>query len=108
MSGLVDAGLVIRTNGRYFLTSFGKLVYEAQVIIGKGTENYWKLKAIDSFQMSSPSPQLSAEEYARIIDNLLEGNSELKDIVLRHNNIAADQRQKASDRPELIATGLKA
>jgi predicted transcriptional regulator len=99
MAGLVDAGLVIRKNGKYFPTSFGGLVYEAQRIIGKAIEIYWKLKAIDSFQM------LSTEEYIRILDTLLEGYDELREILLRHsNNIDAGQKQKTPDKPELIVT----
>ena len=67
MSDLVKAGLIMRKNGRnYFLTSFGKLVSEAHVLIGKGIQNYWKLRAIDSIGM------FSAEERKRIIDNLIE------------------------------------
>jgi predicted transcriptional regulator len=53
MSGLVKAGLIIRRNGNYFLTSFGKVVYEAQMLIGKAKQSYWKLKAIDSIESSS-------------------------------------------------------
>jgi len=102
MSELVDAGLVIRRNGKYFLSSFGRLVYEAQMIIGKAVEIHWKLKAIDSFQM------LSTEEYNRILDTLLEGYDEIKEKLLRHsNNIDAAQIQIPPDKPELIVTGLK-
>jgi predicted transcriptional regulator len=35
MSGLVNAGLVTRKNGNYFVTSFGKIVYDAQLMIAK-------------------------------------------------------------------------
>ena len=35
MSELINAGLMIRQNGSYFLTSFGKVVYEAHVLIGQ-------------------------------------------------------------------------
>ena len=86
MSGLVNAGLVTRKNGNYFVTSFGKIVYDAQLMIGKAVENYWKLKALDSFDISSASPQLPAEEHSRIIDTLMSGNDEVKDILRKHNN----------------------
>ena len=42
------AGLIRKSNAKYHLTSFGKVVYEAQKLIGKGMQDYWKLKAIDS------------------------------------------------------------
>jgi len=86
MSGLVNAGLVTRKNGNYFVTSFGKIVYDAQLMIGKAVESYWKLKALDSFDISSDSPQLPAEEHSRIIDTLMSGNDEIKDILLKHYN----------------------
>jgi hypothetical protein len=87
MSGLINAGLVTRKNGDYFVTSFGKIVYEAQLMIGKAVESYWKLKALDSFKLSSSSiPQLPAEEYNKVIDVLMNGNNEIKDILHKSNN----------------------
>jgi hypothetical protein len=97
MSSLVNAGLVTRKNGNYFVTSFGKIVYDAQLMIGKAVESYWKLKALDSFDISSDSPQLPAEEHSRIIDTLINGNNEIKDILYRYNNkddIAAPKKEK--------------
>ena len=87
MSGLVNAGMVKRKNGNYFITSFGKIVYDAQLMIGKAVESYWKLKALDSFKLSSSaSPQLPAEEYNKVIDVLMNGNDEIKDILHKSNN----------------------
>jgi hypothetical protein len=100
MSGLVNAGLVTKKNGNYFVTSFGKIVYHVQLMIGKAVENYWKLKALDSFKLSSSaSPQLPAEEYNRIIDHLLEGNNGMKEILLEYSNkkdTAAAQKEKVN------------
>jgi hypothetical protein len=50
MSALLKAGIVQRQSGSYSLSSFGKIVYDSHVIIGKALENYWKLAAIDSVQ----------------------------------------------------------
>ena len=86
MSALLRAGLIKRRNKKYFLSSFGKIVYDAQLIIGKALGSYWKLAAIDSFEMSSPNPHLPVEEYNKIIDSLMEGNSEIKNMLLRYNN----------------------
>jgi predicted transcriptional regulator len=36
MSNLINAGLVRRMNGKYFVTSFGKVVYKVQELIGNG------------------------------------------------------------------------
>jgi len=86
MSALLRAGLIKRRNKKYFLSSFGKIVYDAQLRIGKALGSYWKLAAIDSFEMSSPNPHFPVEEYNRIIDSLMEGNSEIKNILLRYND----------------------
>lgn len=86
MSALLRAGLVKRRNKKYFLSSFGMIVYEAQLIIGKALGSYWKLAAIDSFEMSSPNPHFPVEEYNRIIDSVMEGNNEIKNILLRYND----------------------
>src|SRR2546430_5396191 len=67
MSNLTNAGLVLRKNGKYFLTSFGKVVYEAQELIGKAILYSLKLKAIDSIE----SPEFPDEEHNKIIDTLI-------------------------------------
>ena len=56
LSGLINAGLVRRTNGKYFITSFGKVVYKAQELIGMATQYSSKLQAIDSVE----SPEFSS------------------------------------------------
>jgi hypothetical protein len=51
LSALVGAGLIKRRNRKYFLSSFGKIVYDAQLIIGQALQNYWRLVAIDSVEL---------------------------------------------------------
>jgi hypothetical protein len=48
MFDLINAGLVRRINCKYFVTSFGKVVYKAQELIGMAVQYSSKLKAIDS------------------------------------------------------------
>lgn len=45
--------------------------------IGKALGSYWKLAAIDSFEMSSPNPHLPVEEYNKIVDSLMGDNSRI-------------------------------
>src|SRR5437899_8514544 len=80
---LVDAGLVMRKSGKYFLTSFGKVVYESHMLVGQAIENYWMLKAIDSIETLLPDKDLYAEERKRIIDTLIESN-DIKHLLLNH------------------------
>src|SRR5712691_5359837 len=109
ISGLVNAGLVTRKNGNYFVTSFGKIVYNAQLMIGKAVESYWKLKALDSFRLSSSvDSQLPAEEYNKVIDVLMNGKDEIKEILRKFNDkndIAAPQKEKVYTQ-QLIPTRL--
>jgi predicted transcriptional regulator len=103
MSDLIDAGLIIRKHRKYFLTSFGKIVYEAQMIIGRGIQNYWKLRAIDSIGSPPNSPRLLAEEYNRFIDILVDCTG-IKDILLRNNNVASARKEKVCNSQELIVS----
>jgi len=87
MSGLLKAGLVKRKNGRYSLTIFGELVYDAAMTLEKAfnNNNYWKLKAIDSFEIApgqGQSHELSIEERNKIIGTLLRDDQKIKDILI--------------------------
>ena len=80
ISRLIKAGLVKRQNGRYFLTAFGKVIYDAQRLLGNAVKNYWKLKAIDSLGVANDN-NMPKEERKRIIEELI-GNRQIKDILL--------------------------
>ena len=82
ISELAKANLVIRRNGKYFLTSFGKIVYFSQTIIQKALRDYWKLKAIDEFEISDEMPK---EEYKKIIDILID-NEKMKEGLLHKSH----------------------
>ena len=77
LSRMTKAGIVKRKNGRHSLTAFGRVVYDAQTIIEKAVNNYWKLKAVDSLEMSEDLPK---EERLKLIDNLLD-NKDIKEIL---------------------------
>ena len=77
MSGLIKAGLVKRKNRKYFLTALGKIVYCAQLITENALNNYWKLKAIDSLEMSD---EISKEELTKLADTLIE-NKQIKEFL---------------------------
>src|SRR5918999_1998317 len=77
LSRMTKAGLVRRKNGKYILTTFGKIVYESKVTIENALTNYWKLKAIDSLETSNEVPK---EEQQKLIETLLE-NEKIKAIL---------------------------
>lgn len=88
LSDLINAGLVRRMNGKYFVTSFGKVIYKAQELIEMAVQYSSKLQAIDSVE----SPKFPAAELSKIIDTLI-SNSEIKEILVgrqRNNNIPAE------------------
>ena len=80
ISGLVDAGLIKRHKGKYFLTLLGKVVYNSHMTVGKTLTYYWKLKAIESIEMSTSG--LPNEEKKQLI-NLLIDDHQIKDILMK-------------------------
>jgi len=80
LSALLKTGIVKRVKGKYSLTAFGVIVYQAQGLIGKAVDEYWKLKAIDSIR--SGNDNLLQEQLHTIIDKLI-ANQEIKNILLK-------------------------
>src|ERR687891_483231 len=80
ISGLTNAGL-IRHKGKYSLTLLGKVFYNSQMMIGKALKEYWKLKAIESIEMSSGAT-LPEGELVQLIDVLIT-NHQIKDILMK-------------------------
>jgi hypothetical protein len=78
MSDMTKTGLLKRKRGKYFLTSLGKVVYNNLRIIESALSNYWKLKAIDSFEIVT-APE---EERNKIIDDLID-DYQIKDILAK-------------------------
>jgi hypothetical protein len=60
----------------------GKIVYDAHLNIGKALSYYWKLKAIESIDMSSPGARLAREELIQLINTLI-NNHQIKDIFIK-------------------------
>ncbi|MFZ0515078.1 MAG: hypothetical protein WAM14_26000 [Candidatus Nitrosopolaris sp.] len=83
ISCLLKAGIVKRKNGKYSPTVFGEILYDAAMTLEKAFNNYWKLKAIDSFEIAPDrTHELSVEERNKIIDTLLRDDQKIKDILL--------------------------
>jgi CheY-like chemotaxis protein len=77
---LTNAGLIRRNKGKYFLTSFGKVVYKYRMVIERALDNYWKLKALDSLQMLD---HISIEERKKLVDDFVD-DYEIKDILVQN------------------------
>ncbi len=78
MSALQKTGLISRKNRQYVLTSLGSIVYDSQLMIGKATNAYWKLKAIDSLETEHKLP---ADERNKIINTLVDNQDIIKILV---------------------------
>ncbi len=87
ISELAKANLVTRKNGKYHLTSFGKIVYLYQTIIQKALHDYWKLKAIDELEISNG--EMPNEEYNKIIDILID-NEKMKVLIHKSDPIPTE------------------
>jgi predicted transcriptional regulator len=90
LSRMTRDGLVRRKNGKYILTTFGKVVYDCQTTVDNALKNYWKLKAIDSLQTSNELPK---EEQQKLIERLLD-NQEIKEILIKEPSVSAEHAYK--------------
>ncbi|MDP9289220.1 MAG: hypothetical protein M3P08_13625 [Thermoproteota archaeon] len=80
ISRLIKAGLVKRQKRKYFVTAFGRVIFDSQRLLGIAIKNYWKLKAIDSLGVANDS-KMPKEQRNKIIEELID-NRQLKDISL--------------------------
>jgi len=81
MSRLLKIGIITRKSGKYSLTSFGKIVYDAQDLIATALNNYWRLSALDSVGMIDSLPTI---EYNKISNTLL-GDCPFKNVLVRQS-----------------------
>jgi CheY-like chemotaxis protein len=117
MPNMLKAGLVRRNKGKYCLTSLGKVFYYLQIIAQDALSNYWKLKAIDSFD---DEPE---EERQRFLESVLDDhtikeiitkkypNSAMNNTLIRNSLVTDYQQQEKSfnimlieDKPDTILT----
>ena len=101
ISGLMVAGLIKRLKGRYSLTMLGKVVYHSQMMIGKTLAYYWKLKAIESIELSTTG--LPDEEKTQLINALIDDH-QIKDILVKSiSNLPIESDSKIRIQPTAIA-----
>lgn len=79
LSRMTKSGLVRKKSGKYLLTAFGRIVFDAESTVEHALTSYWKLRAIDSLEMSNELPK---EEQQKLIDALLD-NQEIKGILVK-------------------------
>ncbi|MFL6377669.1 MAG: hypothetical protein ACJ72R_09440 [Nitrososphaeraceae archaeon] len=88
VSSLMNAGLIKRKNGKHTMSAFGKVIYYTTLLTIENAVNYyWKLKVIDSFEISN---NLTSEEREKVIDNLID-NHEIKTVLVSNNKSESPQ-----------------
>jgi len=100
MSLLLKEGLVKRNQGRYFLTSFGKVsqfaLMKLEQTIDEAVKGYWTLKVIDLMLESS----ITREECKRIISTLT-NNEEIKNALTMMEVKASSSLSNVHARPRV-------
>jgi hypothetical protein len=77
LSKMMKAGLIKRNNGKLVVTAFGKIVYKVQETLENASSNQWKLRAIDSIELSD---ELPGEERRQLLESLID-NKQLREIL---------------------------
>ena len=90
---LTNSGLITRQKGKYYLTSFGKIVSFYQSSIARGLDNFWKLKALDSISNESSNDLRLKELYPNLVSSLIE-DVEIREILRNvHASSLSDKSQ---------------
>ncbi len=77
LHALIIYKLVSKENGKYHLTSFGKVVFDWHLVLMQAiSEGFWKLKALDVLDSSGIPPS----ERSKIMDVLVK-NEKLKQFI---------------------------
>jgi Mn-dependent DtxR family transcriptional regulator len=76
-SRLSNIGLVSKQNGEMMLTSFGRIVYNAQLKIANAFSHFSQLRMVDAIKSHSG---MSEDQQKMIIDKLLD-DSQLKNLL---------------------------
>jgi predicted transcriptional regulator len=77
LHSLIVNNLINKVNGKYQLTSFGKVVFDWHLVLLQAvSEEYWKLKALDVLDSSG----IPSSERSKIMDALVK-NEKLKQII---------------------------
>lgn len=83
ISKLITSGLIRRSNGKYIVTSLGKVVYSVNGLVEQAISDCWKLKVIDALEIK-PSSGILDEERQKIVDMLI-ASYELRKILSTKN-----------------------
>jgi hypothetical protein len=75
---MTESGLIKRRNGRYYLTSFGQVIYSCTMIAKNALNNYLNFKVIEAIKDSD----FPYEEFSKLVDALIDSR-EVKQFLIR-------------------------
>jgi hypothetical protein len=78
---LTNSGLITRQNGKYCLTSLGKIASFYQFRIGKALNNFWKLKALDTLSNEATNDPRLKHVYLDLVNTLID-DVEIREILI--------------------------
>ena len=65
---LTRCGLIKRRDNMYSLTTFGRILFDAEATVENALSNFWRIKAIDSLEVVDGIP---LDEHKRLIETLI-------------------------------------
>ncbi len=77
-SAMRETGLIKRTEGRYYLTSFGKVIYCCIKIAKNALKNYYNLKVVEAAEGSG----IPDEEFGQLLHDLID-NQQVKEFLTK-------------------------
>jgi hypothetical protein len=83
---LITCGLIMRKDGKYCLTPFGKVVYNIRLRIAKAVNNLWRLNVLDTVSAQGTNDESIKELYPKLV-NLLIQDVEMKKLLNIPNSI---------------------
>lgn len=97
LNQLIRNDLIKRSQGKYELTMFGKVVFEIEDKIQHSIDNYWKLKAIETLDESLPHA-----EKATLINSIVE-DPLIRDLLNRNSlRTVTSSEERMNDAEELV------
>jgi hypothetical protein len=82
---LREQNMIEKKNQKYFITFFGRAVFNAKRLVQKAIDNYYKLKVIDFLEEQDQIPD---SELNKIIDICID-DYQLKDILTARRNLGS-------------------
>jgi hypothetical protein len=75
---MMESDLIKRQSGRYYLTPFGKVIYCCIMMAKNALKDYYKLKAVESIEVSG----LPNEEFSKLVNALID-NQQVKEFLTK-------------------------